>query len=83
MLQGVMRNAMNDDEPFISHPGDHFYESPGCHHVLSENLSETEEAKFFASLIIDTEVLEKEGYGALVLVDADVEEKKQKEGKSA
>lgn len=47
----------------------------------SENLSSTEEAKFFASLIIDTKVIEEEGYAALVVLDADVEEKERREGK--
>ena len=82
MHKGVARNQMNDDPPFLSRPGEAFFESPGCHHILSENASEdpNEEAVFFASLVLDTKIIEEEGYEALVVVDAEVEEQR-KQGK--
>ena len=70
MIQGTALNQMNSDEPFSSSSGDTFYEAPGCHHVRSENLSETEGASFSAVFIIDDEVVEN-GYDQLMVLDAE------------
>ena len=35
-----------------------WYEAPGCRHVRNENVSDVEEASFYANFIIDTEKLE-------------------------
>ncbi|MCJ1375048.1 hypothetical protein MMC20_006282 [Loxospora ochrophaea] len=77
MLRGASLNQMNCDEPFVSREGETFYEAPGCHHVRSENACENpvEEASFFAVMIIDQEIIERDGYEGLVVVDAAVEEK--------
>lgn len=61
----------------VYYPGETFYEKPGCHHDRSENTSETEEGALYAVMILDDKVLEKEGYAALLVVDADKEEKKK------
>lgn len=73
LIQGETLNQMNCDEPFESSRGDSFYEPPGCHHVRSENLSKTEEAKFSAVFVIDDEVV-KDGYEKLRVLDADTEQ---------
>ena len=62
-------------------PGESWYEPPGCHHVRSENASKDEEAVFIATLIQDTEKIERLGVvNALVVLDA-VEEEKAKAAK--
>lgn len=45
------------------------YEPPGCRHRVSDNNSKTERARFMATFIIKTEVLEKEGPGILVQIE--------------
>ena len=66
---------MNSIEPFESSAGESFFEAPGCHHVRSENLSQTEDAVFSAVMIVDDEIV-KDGYGKLAVLDAEVEKKK-------
>ena len=81
---GKVLDQMNDGEPFISKPGETFSESPGCHHNRGENAGGPgEEASFFAVMVIDTKTIEESGYEALLVVDAEVEEKKREkaEGK--
>ena len=79
MLRGASLNQMNCDEPHVYVEGDTWYEAPGCHHIRSENACKTpdEEATFYAVLVIDDEVIEKEGYAGLAVLDADVEEKER------
>ena len=45
------------------------YEPPGCRHRVSDNNSKTEKARFIATFVIKTEVLEKEGPGILVQIE--------------
>lgn len=75
MIRGASLQQMNDDEPCVYREGESFYEAPGCHHVRSENVCEspTEETSFYAVFVIDDEVIEKEGYEGLVVMDADAE----------
>lgn len=49
--------------------GGSWFEAPGCHHKISENESSTEFAKLLATMIVDTEVVEKGGVAALVVYD--------------
>lgn len=57
-------------------PGESWHEPPGCHHVLSSNPSEDEECEFIATLIVDTEKIDRLGVvDALVVIDAEEEEK--------
>jgi hypothetical protein len=63
-------------------PGDSWYEPPGCHHVRSSNASTEEECEFIATLIVDTERIERLGViDALVVIDAAEEEKKKANAK--
>jgi hypothetical protein len=48
--------------------GESFRELPGCHHTVSDNDSETEEATLVAVVVVDTEVVTK-GYQALTVLD--------------
>jgi quercetin dioxygenase-like cupin family protein len=83
MVKGRMLNQMVCDGqshgPKIYSEGESWYEPPGCHHVRSENAGD-EEAVFIANLIIETKKIEELGIlNALVQIDADEEEKKDKE----
>lgn len=83
MLQGSSVNQMNADPAKNYREGEIWFESPGCHHVRSENANEKEgeDAKFYAVVIVDEDKLEKYGQDALFAVDAEQEEKKEKEQK--
>lgn len=72
VIDGVVLNQMNHDEPIVSRKGDMWYEAPGCHHVRSENLGSSEKAKFLAVLIVDDEVI-KDGFHRIVVLDAENE----------
>lgn len=72
VIDGVVLNQMNYDEPIVSQKGDMWYEAPGCHHVRSENLRNSEKAKFLAVLIVDDEVI-KDGFHRIVVLDAEKE----------
>lgn len=56
--------------------GESWFEPPGCHHVRSMNASGEEECQFIATLIVDTERVERLGVvDALVVIDAAEQEK--------
>ncbi len=56
--------------------GESWYEPPGCHHVVSSNASMEEECVFVATMVVDTERIERLGVlGALVVIDAEEEDK--------
>lgn len=73
VVDGVVLNQMDCDEPIISKKGDMWYEAPGCHHVRSENVGGLEKAKFLAILIVDDEVI-KDGFHTIVVLDAEKED---------
>jgi hypothetical protein len=60
---------MNDEPTRVVEQGGSWFEAPGCHHKVSENYSAVESAKLLATLIVDTEVVEKGGVAALVVYD--------------
>ena len=69
VLEGEVLSAMNDEEPKVYKPGDSWYEPPGCRHRVSDNNSKMERARFMATFVIKTEVLEREGPEVLVQVE--------------
>ncbi|MCJ1268368.1 hypothetical protein MMC22_008256 [Lobaria immixta] len=80
MIHGAMINQFNDEkEPTVYRAGEVWYEGPGCHHVRSENVGEKgrdeEEASAYVVVVVDTEILEKDGLEGLVRLDADNDEK--------
>ena len=85
MLAGSAVNQMNADPAGTYAAGETWFEGPGCHHVRSENVSgedggggKGQDAKFYAVIIVDDEVLEKNGVEGVFVLDAAVEEEKQK-----
>jgi len=69
VLEGTVLNKMNDGPTHVIGAGGTFFEAPGCHHKVSANYSTTEPAKIFATLVVDTEVVDKGGIEALVVID--------------
>jgi hypothetical protein len=70
---------MNDDPMTVMKAGDSFYEAPGCRHRISNNASQTEEARFIANLILETEkmdaLMEESGPSGLVVIDEEYKDK--------
>lgn len=54
VLSGAIRMQVEGGPVQNLKAGDSFYESPGAHHVLSENVSATVPAKFLAVFVVDT-----------------------------
>ncbi|KHN97487.1 cupin domain-containing protein [Metarhizium album ARSEF 1941] len=69
VLQGTVLNKMNSEPTRVFGAGGSWFESPGCHHVVSDNHSASEPAKLLATLVVDTEVVETGGVAALVVFD--------------
>ncbi|EED18533.1 cupin domain protein [Talaromyces stipitatus ATCC 10500] len=69
VVDGTLLNKMNDDPMKVIQAGGSWYEAPGCHHRISDNASPTKPATLMAVLILDSEVYEREGMGALIQID--------------
>ncbi|KAJ5118298.1 RmlC-like cupin domain-containing protein [Penicillium atrosanguineum] len=69
VISGALLNKMNDSPMKVIETGGTWYEAPGCHHRISDNASMTEPAVLFANLVLDTDVLERDGMNALIQID--------------
>jgi quercetin dioxygenase-like cupin family protein len=69
VVSGTILNKMNDEPMKVIETGGAWYEAPGCHHRISDNASTTEDAVVLASMVVDTDALEKNGMGALMQID--------------
>ncbi|PNP45042.1 hypothetical protein TGAMA5MH_03091 [Trichoderma gamsii] len=69
VVEGTVLTKMNDGPTRMVEQGGSWFEAPGCHHKVSENDSATEFAKLLATMIVDTDVVEKGGVAALVVYD--------------
>lgn len=65
---------MNNDPMELLEPGDSFSENPGCHHRISDNASDKEEASFVATLVIDTKKVEELGVEGLTVISDEYKE---------
>ena len=54
VLSGAVRNQVDDGPVTIYKAGEHFTETPGAHHRVSENASDTEPAKLLAIFVVDS-----------------------------
>lgn len=54
VLAGSIRSQVDDQPVKVYHAGESFYETPGAHHKVSENASETEPARMLAVFVADT-----------------------------
>jgi quercetin dioxygenase-like cupin family protein len=53
VLSGEIRSQVNDEPVRVYRPGEAWFESPGSHHRVSENASDTKSARLLAVLIVD------------------------------
>jgi quercetin dioxygenase-like cupin family protein len=69
VIEGTVLNKMRNEPTQVFEQGGSWFEALGCHHRVSDNYSATESAKLLATLIVDTEVVEKGEIAALVVYD--------------
>jgi len=69
VVSGTAYNKMNNDPTLLKQAGESWYEAPGCHHKTSANASDTEPMELVATFVVETKVVEENGFGALVQVD--------------
>ncbi|KAB8223275.1 hypothetical protein BDV33DRAFT_228725 [Aspergillus novoparasiticus] len=69
VVSGTLLNKMNNDPMKVIETGGSWYEAPGCHHRISDNASKTESAVLIATMVLDTEALERDGMDALIQID--------------
>ncbi|KAJ5152639.1 RmlC-like cupin domain-containing protein [Penicillium canariense] len=69
VFSGTLLNKMNNDPMQVFKTGGTWFEAPGCHHRISDNASKTEPATLFATLVLDTDVLERDGMDAIIQID--------------
>lgn len=60
---------MNNDPVELYTTGGTWYEAPGCYHRISDNASKTEPATLLATMILDTDVFERDGMDAIIQID--------------
>ncbi|RXT42976.1 hypothetical protein B5V03_23795 [Bradyrhizobium betae] len=65
VLSGAIRSQVGNDPTQVYHAGEGFYETPGAHHRISENASDTEPASLLAVFVVDSKD------GALTIPDKD------------
>jgi quercetin dioxygenase-like cupin family protein len=53
VLSGEIRSQVDDESARIYRPGEWWFESPGAHHRVSANASDTEPARLLAVFIVD------------------------------
>jgi quercetin dioxygenase-like cupin family protein len=69
VLSGAIRTAIGSESPKVYQAGDSFYEEPGAHHRVSENVSKSQPASLLAVFIFDA------GDNPLTLPDANADKK--------
>ena len=53
VLSGEIRSQVDDEPARVYRPGEAWFESPGAHHRVSANASDTKPARLLAVLIVD------------------------------
>jgi quercetin dioxygenase-like cupin family protein len=53
VLSGQIRSQVNDEPARVYRAGETWFESPGSHHRVSENASDTEPARLLAVVVLD------------------------------
>jgi quercetin dioxygenase-like cupin family protein len=54
VLSGYIRSQIGNESPNVYQTGEGFYETPGSHHRISENASNTEPASLLAIFVVDS-----------------------------
>lgn len=55
VISGTIRTQVEGKPAQTLKAGESFYELPGDHHILGENASQTEPARFLAIFVVDTD----------------------------
>jgi quercetin dioxygenase-like cupin family protein len=55
VLSGEVISAVDDEEPRVYRAGESWHETPGAHHRVSRNASETEPARLLAIFVLDSD----------------------------
>jgi quercetin dioxygenase-like cupin family protein len=53
VLSGEIRSQVNSEPARVYRPGETWFESPGAHHRVSANASDTEPARLLAVIVVD------------------------------
>ena len=53
VLAGRIRSQLDDEPARVYRAGETWFESPGSHHRVSENASDTEPARLLAVVVVD------------------------------
>jgi len=53
VLSGAIRSQVDDQPARVYRPGESWFESPGAHHRVSDNASDSEPARLLATFIVD------------------------------
>ena len=54
VLSGAIRSQVDDEPAKVYRVGEGFYETPGAHHKISENASDSEPASLLAVFVVDS-----------------------------
>ncbi len=54
VLSGAIRSQVDDEPAKVYRVGEGFYETPGSHHKISENASNSEPASLLAVFVVDS-----------------------------
>jgi quercetin dioxygenase-like cupin family protein len=54
VLEGIVRSQLEGEPAKTYHVGESWFENPGAHHVLAQNLSKTKTAKLLAIFVVDS-----------------------------
>jgi quercetin dioxygenase-like cupin family protein len=54
VLSGTIRSQVEGEPARTYHAGESWYEAPGAHHVLAQNMSATKPAKLLAVFVVDS-----------------------------
>ena len=55
VLSGAIRSQVDDEPAKIYHAGESWFEPPGAHHKISENVSADEPAQLLAVFVVDAD----------------------------
>ena len=55
VVSGAIESQVNDGPKRVYRAGESFYETPGSHHSVSRNASNTEPAKLLAVFVVDSD----------------------------
>lgn len=54
VLSGTIRSQVEGEAAHTYHAGESWFEAPGAHHVLAQNMSKTRPAKILAVFVVDS-----------------------------